>query len=243
MVKFFALALLFSSAALAAGPTTRPTTRPSSDSDVDWLLGQSKKPTITKHSDPPASQPSPFAPAKDPDVRDGTVTLSNGEKIHGHLSHTREKPVRVWIESQKEYRDIPFKLITSFSANATNEYDEKEWHFKESGSDIKEFTGKSYPVREMTYTLTLVNGQTVAGGVVEPIYLERREGPYTFSLLKRDKGNVGQTLKQLVYVTRIEFDDAKPASGNPKSESPDKSETTVKSETRNPKSEPNPNSK
>jgi hypothetical protein len=238
MVKFFALALLFSSAALAAGPTTRPTTRPSSDSDVDWLLGQSKKPTAAKHSDPPASQPSPFAPAKDPDVRDGTVTLSNGEKIHGHLSHTREKPVRVWIESQKEYRDIPFKLITSFSANATNEYDEKEWHFKESGSDIKEFTGKSYPVREMTYTLTLVNGQTVTGGVVEPIYLERREGPYTFSLLKRDKGNVGHTLKQLVYVTRIEFDDAKPtAIGNQKSESPDKSET------RNPKSESSPSPK
>ncbi|HWE02826.1 MAG TPA: hypothetical protein VG326_10495 [Tepidisphaeraceae bacterium] len=210
MLRFLVISLLLSVAAFAAGPSTRPTTRPSSDSDVDWLLGQAKRPTGSKQPDTPASQPSPFAPAKDPDVRDGTVSLSNGEKIHGHLSHTREKPVRVWIESQKEYRDIPFKLIARFTAVATSEYDEKEWHFKESGSDIKEFTGKSYPVREMSYTLTLVNGQTVTGGVVEPIYLERKEGPYTFSLLKRDKGNVGQTLKQLVYVVRIDFDDAKP---------------------------------
>jgi hypothetical protein len=141
----------------------------------------------------------------------GTLTLSNGEKIRGRLSHTAEKPVRIWIETEKEYRDIPFKLIASFEAKVTLEYDEKEWHFKESGSDIKEFTGKSYPCRETSYTLTLVNGQTLTGGIVEPIYLQGRDEAYTFSLLKRDKGKVGQTLKELIFVKRVDFDDAKPA--------------------------------
>ncbi len=116
--------------------------------------------------------------------------------------------MRVWVEAEQEYRDVPFKLIASFTAKVTSEYDEKEWHFKESGSDLKEFTGKTYPVRETSYTLTLVNGQAITGGIVEPITLERREGPYLFSLLKRDKGQVGQSLRQLIYVQRIDFDDA-----------------------------------
>jgi hypothetical protein len=85
------------------------------------------------------------------------------------------------------------------------ERDEKEWHFKESGSDIKEFNGKTYPNRETQYTFTLLNGQTLSGGVVEPLYLQTPDGPVLFALHKRDKGEVGQTLKQLVYVKSAEF--------------------------------------
>ena len=59
-------------------------------------------------------------------------------------------------------------MIRSIDAQVIWEREEKEWHFKESGSDIKEFTGKSYPCRETSYTLTLVNGQTLTGGIVEP---------------------------------------------------------------------------
>jgi len=194
----------------AAADVPAPTTKPAgADDDVDFVLSKAKPASGAAKQEKPASQPSPFANKPSPDTREGTITLSNGEKIHGKLSHTAEKPVRVWIEAKGEYRDIPYKLIAKFEARVTSEYDEKEWHFKESGSDIKEFTGKSYPVRETLYTLTLVNGQTVTGGIVEPIYLERREGPYTFSLLKRDKGQVGQTLKQLVFVQKIEFDEVK----------------------------------
>ena len=205
MPRFIPILFLFATMTLAAEPTTKP----ASDADVDWLLKQAKPAPTTKPDEKPATQPSPFAAKKDPDTRGGTLTLSNGEKIHGTLSHTADKPVRIWIEAEQEYRDVPFKLIASFEAKVTSEYDEKEWHFKESGSDIKEFTGKTYPVRETSYVATLVNGQAITGGIVEPIYLQRREGPVTFSLLKRDKGQVGQTLRQLVYVQRVDFDDAK----------------------------------
>jgi len=202
--------LVLASLLVASPAPAAPATKPA-DADVDWLLGQGKAPAAPK-KEAPTSQP--FKPANDPDVRKGTVYLSNGENVHGKLSHTREKPIRVWVEADKEYHDIPFKLIASFDAKVSSEYDEKEWHFKESGSDIKEFTGKSYPVRETLYTLTLINGQTITGGILEPIYAERPEGPYTFSLIKRDKGKVGQTLKDLVYVKRVEFDDAmKPTMG------------------------------
>jgi hypothetical protein len=209
MIRFLAIVCLLASGAVAAEPKAAAATQPSSDADVDFLLGKGKNAPAPKADEKPATQPSPFAAKADPDTRIGTITLSNGEKIHGTLSHTADKPVRVWIEADKEYRDVPFKLIASFEAKVTSEYDEKEWHFKESGSDIKEYTGKTYPVRETSYTLTLANGQTITGGIVEPIYLQRKEGPYTFSLLKRDKGEVGKTLKDLVYVARVDFDDAK----------------------------------
>lgn len=206
--QLLAIALMAVTRSVIAGPTTQPATRPAADADVDWLLQQSTPSGVRKPVDAPTSRPSPFAPRNDPDVRAGTIHLSNGEEIHGHLSHTREKPVRVWIESAGEYRDVPFRLIARFDARVTSEYDEKEWHFKASGSDIKEFTGKTYPVRETQFMLTLINGQTVTGGIVEPIYVERTEGAFTFSLLKRDKGLVGQTLKDLVYVKSITFDDS-----------------------------------
>ena len=208
MLRSLCVILFSASAALAAGPTTRPSTQPAGDPDLDFVVSQGQKVSGPAKDEKPAS--SPFIPAQDSDTRQGTITTSDGEKIHGKLSHTAEKPVRVWVEAEMEYHDIPFKLIARFEATVTSEYDEKEWHFKESGSDIKEFTGKSYPCRETSYTLTLVNGQTITGGIVEPIYLQTRDGPYLFSLLKRDKGKVGQTLKQLIYVKRVDFADVKP---------------------------------
>ena len=175
MTKLFTLALLIASTALAVGPTTKPSTQPAADPD----LGLASAPRDARSLNPAQTRnprrPRPLSPpSMIPDMRLGTLTLSNGEKIRGRLSHTAEKPVRVWMEAEKEYRDVPFKLIASFEAKVTSEYDEKEWHFKESGSDIKEFTGKSYPCRETSYTLTLVNGQTLTGGIVEPIYLQGR---------------------------------------------------------------------
>lgn len=199
------LAIVASVTACAlAGPATRP-----ADDDDAAFLAKKARPASTPKSDAPATAPSPFSTAPESDARQATLTSSDGSAVQGKFSHTAEKPFRVWVEEKKEYRDIPFKLIARLEAKVTNEHDEKEWHFKESGSDIKEFTGKTYPVRETLYTLTLVNGQTVTGGIVEPLYLERPNGRTTYSLLKTDKGQVGQTLSQLVYVRRVDFDDAK----------------------------------
>jgi hypothetical protein len=191
-----------------AAPTTQPA--PPSDNALNDILSHATTaPADAPDSSSPTSQPaSPFDTKKAPG-RQGTITLSNGEKISGRLTHTGNKPLRMWVEKDQEYHDIPFEVIQHIEAKVLWERDEKEWHFKESGSDIKEFTGKTYPVRETAYTLTLINGQTLTGGIVEPIYLARKEGPATFSLLKRDKGDVGKTLKELVYVARVDFDDAK----------------------------------
>ena len=176
---------------------------------LDWLLNQpAPTPSAPTPSTQPATRPaSPFAERhKNPEARTGTILLSSGEKIRGDIATTREKPIRIWDEQEKEYRDVPFALIKSIEARILWERNQEEWHFPEAGSDKKEFTGKTYPARELIYTVTLVNDQPITGGIVAPLYAAAGEAALTFILHKRQKGEVGQTLKDLVYVKRVELE-------------------------------------
>jgi hypothetical protein len=177
--------------------------KPAADDDVGFLL----KHATTAPASRPATKPaaSPFKPREDDGRRAATLTLSDGEKIKGRFSTTLDQPFRVFVAEKKEYQDVPFNLIKNIEAKVIWERDEKEWHFRESGSDIKEYSGKTYPARETEYTFTLTNGQSINGAVAGPLYLQMDGEDKTFILHKRDKGEVGQTLKKLVYVARVEF--------------------------------------
>ena len=177
------------------------------DETMDWLLNQAKAAPATQPATPATRPAAPFAEGhKNPEARAGVILLSNGEKIRGDIATTREKPIRIWDEQEKEYRDIPFALIKSMEAKILWERNQEEWHFPESGSDKKEFTGKTYPARELVYVVTLVNDQTVTGGIVSPLYATGGENTLMFILNKRQKGDVGKTLKDLVYVKRVELE-------------------------------------
>jgi hypothetical protein len=71
---------------------------------------------------------------------------------------------------------------------------------------VKVYSGRTYPARETAYTFTLTDGTVITGGSVAPLYVTTDDGKTrTLVLHKRDKGDVGQTLKQLVYVARVEL--------------------------------------
>jgi len=200
----------------AAAPTTAPTSQPvSQDAATDWLLGAAtNKPAVA-----PASQPATGSPLlsplfskdqTDPDRRHGTVTLSDGTTITGQIATTAGKPLRTWDEQAGEYRDMPMRFVKSIKAQVLWESDEPEWRFKESGSDIKINTGKTYPARETSYIIESTDGKTIKGAIVAPLYTRSDQGDErTYILHKRDKGDVGQTLKQLIYVSEAKFDDQK----------------------------------
>jgi hypothetical protein len=200
--------LLLALSAIAHGQT-QPSTAPA-DATVDWLLGQGSAaaPAAGPTTLPATVSASPLTRHDAAsDARKGTITLSDGSVITGEIRTTPGKPVRVWVESIHQYVDIPFKAIVSAKAGILWERDEKEWHFIASGSDIKEYTGKTYPARETTYQFTLTNGKTVSGGVVAPLYVTTPEGEKLFVLDKRAKGEVGQSLRDLRYVQTIQFND------------------------------------
>lgn len=191
---------------LAASPALAQTTQPS-DTTMDWLLDQAESAPATQ---PAADSDQPQSPLTRPDeaeARPASITLSNGTILEGSITTTPDKPIRIWDERNETYRDIPFRLIRSFEAHILWERDEPEWRFIDSGSDIKEQTGRTYPAREMEYTVTLVNDQTLRGGIVAPLYHQPADGSrrQTLVLHKRQKGDPGQTLEQLTYLQKVEM--------------------------------------
>lgn len=175
------------------------------DDNLDFLF------TFGKPSTAPATravipQTKPAGARLGAEARKGVMLLSSGEKIEGFFATTAEKPLRVF--DGKEYHDIAWDQIASLEAKILWERDEKEWKFVEGGSDIKEYTGKTYPARELEYVVTLVNGQHVTGGVVAPVYhAATRADPTQLQVLnKRQKGEVGEKLKDLVYIKKIDLE-------------------------------------
>lgn len=182
-----------------------PATAPVGDAEIDWLLRQATPATIpaTRPGEPPAT--SPLSRPGDLPPRRGTVTLSDGRVVEGAIATTRDKPVRVWDEVAGKYHDIPLELVRSMEAVVLWEREEPEWQFKESGSDIKVFTGRTYPARETAYVVTLRNDQQLRGTVTLPLTVTAADGSSRHFLHKRAKGEPGQTLRDLVYVRRVDF--------------------------------------
>jgi len=199
------LALLPVLLCVAAAPATQPTTDPT----MAWLL-ENAQPTTLPSSDnmAPSTRPAVLtSPDADfGDVRAAVMILSDGQKISGNFSTTLEQPIRLWDAQKKQYDDVPFDLIKSIEANVVWERMDKEWNFKESGSDIKVYSGRTYPARDTTYTITTTDGKSVTGATDAPLYLDNADGSQKiFILHKRDKGQIGQTLDDLVYVKSVRF--------------------------------------
>lgn len=198
-------ALLAVGVSALAELTTLPASRPA-DPTMDFLLN-----TAAPSTQPATTLPTTLPvgtlinPALSNDTRAIVVTLSDGKTLRGRASTTVNRPLRIWDPAVKDYRDIPFALIKSADARVLWERDEREWTFKESGSDVKIYSGRTYPARELEYVITLVNGETITGGIVAPLHVEIDGATKTFVLHKRDKGPIGQKLADLVYLQRLEF--------------------------------------
>jgi hypothetical protein len=201
--EFIASAILFWLCAGVApsSPATKPT-----DSAMDSILGLSNKNAARPEAATlPAAAPTLKSDTGD-QSRDGTITLSDGMKINGRIATTLDKPVRIWVEKEKDYQDVPFDQIVSAEADVLWEREEKEWNFKETGSDLKVYSGRTYPARQTQYTFTLTDGTVIKGDVVAPLYVTTEDGKTkTYVLYKRDKGEIGQTLKDRPYVKKMTF--------------------------------------
>lgn len=183
------------------------TKRPADDPNVDWLLSSATTQPAARPTTRPAMPTSSPVVLVDPigDSRLGTITLSDGSHVTGSISTTAERPVRVWVEADKSYHDLPFDSIRSIDAVVLWERMEREWTFKATGSDVKVYSGRTYPARDTQYRFTLDDGTIVTGACVAPLYLHRAGGEKTYVLYKRDKGPIGQKLNSLVFVRHVAF--------------------------------------
>jgi hypothetical protein len=203
------------------------------------LLGWS----TVRAAEPPTINPFGPTPAQRDWQRDdavpGCVELSDGSVHSGLIYLTRDKRVKIYDQQLERQREIPLRVVRQIDCAVEREWIEREWHFKETTSDEKIYTGRTYPAREYLHTITLRDGRSITGPLSEIIYLQpqddssrsagHRAEPKVekFLLHKRDKGELGQDPKSLIYVKRIKLGATKERSEagasereNPKSPNP-----------------------
>lgn len=136
----------------------------------------------------------------------GTVTLNTGKTYEGRVWTTLETPIRVWVEEVKMYRDVDLDSIRRVDVKVLQETMEPDWRWLKEGSDQKVYSGKKYPLVDLAYRFTLVNGQVIEGTAVAPIYVADGEKMRTLALYKKYKGELDQTLADVAYIKAIKLD-------------------------------------
>jgi hypothetical protein len=182
-----------------------------SEDNLDyWLHHATSKPATkpAKTGDNPTT-PAATAPAGErpsrADALPGAVELSNGKILAGYLFTTAEKDWEVFVEEEKVFHRVPFIAVLSLTANVVEEGMELEWRWKEMGTPERVYTGRSYPTRRLTWTLKLIDGTSITGAIKgQPLWVEQVSGKYgPIILAERTKGEMGQTLQDLVTVKRL----------------------------------------
>lgn len=180
---------------------------------------------LTVAEEPPAINPFGPRPTVREDAVPGYVELSDGTVHVGQIYMTRDKRLKIYDESIKRQREIPLSAVKQIECKVLKEWMEKEYRFRETTRDEKYYTGREYPAREYEHVITLKDGRKISGGLSEILYvapLGDQEGaktgaePVRVILHKRHKGELGQTLKQLVYVKVVKLGEDALAEGRRK---------------------------
>jgi len=181
--------------------------------------------TSSRGADDP---PNPFGERQTerPNSVFGAIRRSDGTLKRGKIYLTRGQALRIYDPAKEEHREVPLKSVREIRGLVEKEWMEAEWRFKENASDEKVLTGRKYPARVYTHELVLKRGGSIKGSLSAVIYIEpedekektepvektdetreadesRAARPVRYLLHKRDKGEPGQTLRDLVYVERI----------------------------------------
>ncbi|MHC4715011.1 MAG: hypothetical protein ACYTAN_17350, partial [Planctomycetota bacterium] len=94
--------------------------------------------------------------------------------------------------------------ISRIDVEIEEEWEEPFWYWKESGSDEKVYTGKTYPVRKYRTSVTFTDKRKITGTLSGLVYLETENGEKkAYTLYERQKGREGQKPEDLVYVKSI----------------------------------------
>ncbi len=137
-------------------------------------------------------------------TRTGSVELSTGQIIRGQIWTTEQTPFRVWLAGIKQYRDVDIRLVRQIIGKVRYAHEIREYKFQQMGSDIKLYSGRTRPRIGYQFTFKMINGKTVTGTVIAPIYIRNLKGENYFYLLKkRIEGKLGEKVGAIPYIKII----------------------------------------
>jgi hypothetical protein len=124
-------------------------------------------------------------------IRNGSITFSDGQVVKGGIY----MPGQVLWGRSDDGRDFNVPLINLRSIEVVVVSEARE----------PDASGGTYPVRVTKYKLTKTDGSTITGDVTTPVYSNWAGNPSAYFLQKEQKGEVGEAMKEMVYVRFIRF--------------------------------------
>jgi hypothetical protein len=167
---------------------------------------------------------SPFAPnVQAPprtDARLGAVTLSDGQVVKGLVMFTRGRKLEIFEDAAKKWHAFEMAQLSRLDTEVEEEKEEREWRWKEGGSDVKVYTGRTYIDRKYLTRLTLADWKTrVAGHVRGTVFFVQPTGgdPMRFFLRHDERGEYNQKSAEIVYPRSVVLEAGAPgeAKGEP----------------------------
>jgi len=145
-----------------------------------------------------------FAAAGAGEPREGRIEFSDGHRVEGKISLTPGGVLK--IQSGPQIRVLDLERVREMRLAPEKEEMDRNWRFKEAGQTAKEFFGEPYPVRYLQTTVLLAGGESLTGHLYTTVlYVEGGETAQKVLLPAKQRGEEGQSLKSLVYPTRVSF--------------------------------------
>lgn len=146
--------------------------------------------------------------------RVGTLTLSDGTACTGEVSLTKGKRIDLYVVDQKKRYAIDLGEVVEITTEIERESLEHPWHFVEESRHEKVYLPGTYPLRKYLLHVKLASGPTLVGHVTAaPIYVRVDDERRRYLLLADQKGEVGESLTDLVYVKSVTFEGAEAGDG------------------------------
>jgi len=156
------------------------------------------------------------------DARPGWILLSDNTVIEGVVFTTLGKPITIFDRAEKEHARLDWEQIARVDVAVEKDVLERDWRWKESGSDVKVYTDLYYVWHKYLTTITLKDGEKIAGDVAAPIYIvpEGKEERQRFILHKRNKGDKAEKddVAEPVYISKLVLTDLPDAEQPPEPE-------------------------
>lgn len=141
------------------------------------------------------------------DAVPGELVRSDGTVHRGGILLTREKRLELYCDAEKKWHKLKLKDLAVIKWTVEFEREEREWRWKESGSDVKVYTGRKKIDRRYKTAVTRKDGTKVEGhirGTV--IYVQPKEGQKKrFFIYWNHPSDFDQKPEDLVYVEEVRF--------------------------------------
>jgi hypothetical protein len=135
------------------------------------------------------------------------VEFSDGTTLAGNISLTPGSELK--LHAGNQLRSFALDQVQELRMAPEKEEMAQGYRFPEAGKAIKQPEGQPYPVRHLNTTLVLAGGATITGHLYTTVlYVESEGTARKLILLAKQRGKEGDTMRSLLYPTRVRFNDA-----------------------------------